>query len=94
MFAAHGPTLADRVEYARRGLPRITATNAASITPPSLKGVVNRELDSEPALWYWQMTGDEWPRDGHSFDVQKKRHRRMVTRGGSNPYAARSLQSD
>jgi len=33
------------------------------------------------------MTGEEWLRDGHSFDIEKKRHRRMVWRAGSNPSA-------
>ena len=83
---------------ARLGLPRISTENAAQHPPPSLNAfrtaAARAPANSVPALWFWQMTGEAWPRDGHSFDVQKKRHRRMVTRGGSNPYAARSLQSD
>ena len=72
-------------------LPRITADNAAQHPPPSLirfrTAAARAPANSEPALWFWQMTGDEWPRDGKSFDIQKKRHRRMVLRGGLNPRA-------
>ena len=68
----------------RRGLPRITATNATSYPPPSLNSYrttsARAPADSAPALWYWQMTGDEWLRDGHSYDLEKKRHARMVWR--------------
>ena len=64
------------------GLPRITATNAAQHPPPDLNkfrsAAARAPANSVPALWYWQTTGDEWPRDGRSFDVAKKRHRRMV----------------
>jgi len=83
---------------ARLSLPRITAENAAQHPPPSLNGfrtaAARAPANSVPALWFCQMTGDEWPRDSHSFDVAKKRHRRMVRRGGSNPHAARSLESE
>ena len=79
VFAAHGPTLADRVEHARRGRPRITAANAASFKPESLKGVVDRGLDSEPALWYWQMTGTDWDGETHSYSLATKKHRRLLT---------------
>ena len=79
---------------ARLGLPRITAENAAQHPPPSLNtfrtAAARAPANSVPALWYWQMTGDEWSRDGHSFDIEKKRHRRMVWRGGSKPRAART----
>ena len=77
---------------ARLGLPSITTDNAAQHLPPSLNSfrtaAARAPANSVPALWFWQMTGDEWPRDGKSFDIEKKRHRRMVFwRGGSNPCA-------
>ena len=69
---------------ARLGLPRISTENAAQHPPPSLNAfrtaAARAPANSVPALWFWQMTGEAWPRDGYSFDVQKKRHRRMVTR--------------
>ena len=34
--------------------------------------------DCAPAVWYQQMTGDDWGRDGQSFDVAKKRYRRLL----------------
>ena len=77
---------------ARLYLPRITSENASQHPPPSLNrfrsAAARAPANSVPALWYWQMTGDEWPRDGHSFDIEKKRHRRMVWRDGSKPRAA------
>ena len=66
----------------RLGLPRIDATNAAQYPPADLHkcraASTRAPADSSPALWFWQMTGDEWSRDGHSYDVAKKRYRRMV----------------
>ena len=60
----------------------ISAANAKQHPPPSLNSfrtaAARAPANSKPALWFWQMTGDEWPRDGHSFDIEKKRHRRMV----------------
>ena len=35
--------------------------------------------DSPPVLWFWQMTEKDWDRQGHSYDVQKKQHRRLLT---------------
>ena len=68
----------------RLGLPRIDATNAARFPPADLNkfraASARAPADSSPALWFWQVTGDEWPRDGHSYDVAKKRYRRMVRR--------------
>ena len=76
---------------ARLSLPRISAENAAQHPPPSLhdfrRASARAPANSVPALWFWQMTGEEWLRDGHSFDIEKKRHRRMVWRAGSNPSA-------
>lgn len=66
----------------RRGLPRIVAANAASYPPPSLNSfrteAARAPADSAPALWYWQLTGDEWQRDGHGYELAKKSYRRML----------------
>ena len=66
---------------ARRGLPRIVAANASSYPPPSLNKfrttAARAPADSAPALWYWQMTGGEWPRDGHSYELAKFAWRRI-----------------
>ena len=68
----------------RLDLPRIDATNAARYPPADLNkfraATARAPADSAPALWFWQMTGDEWPRDGHSYELAKKRHRRMVSK--------------
>ena len=78
------PRLTTADHASRLGLPRIDATNAALYPPADLNkfraASARAPVDSSPALWFWQMTGDEWPRDGHSYAVAKKRHRRMVRR--------------
>ena len=67
----------------RLGLPRISPENAAAYPPPSLKAFRKLESrqpdDSAPALWYWQMAGCDWDRAGHSYELEKKRHRRMLS---------------
>ena len=74
---------------ARLGLPRISgeAGNAASYTPPSLhrfRTAAARGPASAPALWYWQMTGEEWDQSvsirasGKAYSIQCKRHARML----------------
>ena len=66
----------------RLGLPRISPENAAAYPPPSLNAFRKPESrqpdDSAPALWYWQMAGCDWDRAGHSYELEKKRHRRML----------------
>ena len=66
---------------AQLGLPRIVASNAASYPPPSLHSfrtaAERAPADAAPALWYWQLTGDEWRRDGHTYELAKKVWRRM-----------------
>lgn len=66
----------------RLGLPRISPENAAAYPPPSLNAFRKPESrqpdDAKPALWYWQMTGCDWDRAGHSYELEKKRHRRML----------------
>ena len=66
---------------ARLGLPRIVAANASSYPPISLNSfrsaAARAPADSAPALWYWQLTGEEWRRDGHSYDLATKVWRRM-----------------
>ena len=61
---------------ARLGLPRITAENAAQHPPPSLNtfrtATARAPANSVPALWFWQMTGEEWLRDGHSFSTSRR----------------------
>ena len=61
--------------------PRINATNAAAFMPPSLncfRSAVSRAADSAPAIWYQQMTGRTWDCDSHSYELEKKRHRRLL----------------
>lgn len=76
---------------ARDGLPRIDASNALQYPPPSLNQFRTHEArapaEAPPAIWYWQLTGEEWLRDGHSFSVAKKRYRRMVRYSGANQRA-------
>ena len=47
--------------------------NAAQYPPPSLNNfrtTASREpADAPPVLWYWQMTGEEWNRETHSYQV-------------------------
>ena len=66
---------------ARRDLPRIVAAIASSYPPPSLHkfrtAAARAPADSAPALWYWQLTGEEWPRDGHTYEIATKAWRRM-----------------
>ena len=62
-------------------LPPITHDNAAAYPPPDLRpfrSAASRTADSAPALWYTQMTGAEWDGGGHSYELEKKRHRRML----------------
>ena len=63
-------------------LPRICSNNASAYPPPSLNDFRTDELrepdDCAPALWYWQMTGGTWDRQGHSYELEKKRYRRLV----------------
>ena len=64
----------------RCDLPRIVAANATSHPPPSLNScrtAAARGPDSAPALWYWQLTGEEWLGDSHSYELAKKAWRRM-----------------
>ena len=76
------PRLTTAEAASRLGLPRIDPSNAARFPPADLNqfraASARAPADSSPALWFWQVTGDEWPRDGHSYDVAKKRYRRMV----------------
>ena len=70
-------------EHAERlGLPRISSANAAAYPPPSLKQfrtlAARKAADAPPAIWYWQMTGLEWARDRHTYELEKKRYRRLV----------------
>jgi hypothetical protein len=62
-------------------LPPITHDNAAAYPPPDLRpfrSAASRTADSAPALWFKQMTGAEWDGGGHSYELEKKRHRRML----------------
>ena len=67
---------------ARLGLLRIVAANATSHPPPSLNSyrtaAARAPADSAPALWYWQLTGEEWLRDSHNYELAKKAWRRML----------------
>jgi len=63
-------------------LTRITPSNASSFPPPSLnqfRGAAARQQhDAAPVVWFRQMTGTEWQRDSHSYDLQTKAYRRML----------------
>ena len=70
-------------EHAERlGLPRISSANAAAYPPPSLNEfrteAARKAADAPPAIWYWQMTGLEWARDSRTYELEKKRYRRLV----------------
>ena len=47
--------------------------NAAQYPPPSLNNFRTtaswEPADAPPVLWYWQMTGEEWNREAHSYQV-------------------------
>ena len=54
-----------------RNMPRLDPSNAAQYPAPSLgrmrgknKLAVRNADDGEPAIWYWQVTGGRWDRDG------------------------------
>lgn len=67
-------------DSAANRLPRIEHFNVATYPPPDLgkcRSAASRTAGSEPALWYKQMTGEDWAGDGHSYDVARKRWRRM-----------------
>jgi len=62
-------------------LPRITNQNAADYPPPSLNSyrtAASRAPSSAPAIWFKQMTGSAWDCQAKSFDMEKKRWRRMA----------------
>ena len=67
----------------RRGLLPITERNASQYPPPSLNKFRTKASrapgDCKPALWYWQMTTEEWDRDGHSYELAKKQWRRLLS---------------
>ena len=73
------PALAKQILEARRDLPRIDKTNAERYPMPDLKrykGAAQRQLDSKPALWYWQMTGGDWDGEAQSYSLATKKYRR------------------
>ena len=56
---------------AARNMPRLDPSNAAQYPAPSLgrmrgknKLAVRNADDGEPAIWYWEVTGGRWDRDG------------------------------
>lgn len=67
----------------QKHLPLINAENAHMYKPPCLLGfrsderkVLLERNDSEPVLWYWQMTAEEWNRQKESYDAAKKKFAR------------------
>ena len=78
---------------ARLGLQRFCTCGANARVPPSLNKFRTDESrapnDCEPVLWYWQMTGEDWDRQGHSYELEKKRHRRLV-----QPLSARQQEAE
>jgi hypothetical protein len=56
---------------AARNLPRLDSSNAAQYVAPPLGKLRGKKKlaerngdDGEPAIWYWQVTGARWDRDG------------------------------
>ena len=65
-------------------LPRLSWQNATAyppFPPPSLNAfrtAASRAApDCAPALWFKQMTGRQWDCDSHSYELEKKRWRRL-----------------
>jgi hypothetical protein len=62
-------------------LPAIEWRNAPDYPPPSLNSfrtpASRAPPDCAPALWYKQMTGDVWDGKTHSYDLAKKKWRRL-----------------
>ena len=91
------PTIAELAT--RAGLPRIlprrrnqvASENAWQYPPPSLnkfRTAASREpADAPPVLWYWQMTGEQWDRKSHSYEVclclSHRTHERSADECGS-----------
>ena len=74
--------------------PRITHANAADFPPPSLNAfrtdAARAPADCAPARWFKQMTGGEWDRTSHCYEVEKKRWRRL----GDVAYKEREYERD
>jgi hypothetical protein len=73
-------------------LPPIDFDNAAAYPPPSLiafrTAASRAPANCAPARWFKQMTGSEWDRSSHSYEIQKKRWRRL----GDDAYQERETK--
>ena len=55
--------------------PRIDLFNCSLFEPPNLRKFMKQDSrgpDSAPAIWYKQMTGEEWDGEGTSYTKAKK----------------------
>ena len=56
----------------------ITASNAASNRPPTLRGRKERGPGSAPALWYRRVTGCDWDGGSRSYTLALQKYHRML----------------
>ena len=69
---------------AAAALPPLDTQNAAQYPPPPLSGFrgaakksKRNASDGPPALWYFQMTGRDWDREGSSYNTACDAYRRL-----------------
>ena len=76
--------------------PWITPSNAADYPPPSLNAyrtdASRAAADCAPVVWFKQMTGKEWDRQGRSYDCERKRYSRMMADSTSRAKETERLQ--
>ena len=74
----------------------ITPSNAADYPPPSLNAyrtdASRAAADCAPVVWFKQMTGKEWDRQGRSYDCERKRYSRMMADSTSRAKETERLQ--
>lgn len=58
-------------------LPRLTRENATQYMPPDLRRSGSRD-SAAASEWYQQMVGQDWDGSSKSYEVAKKRHRRLM----------------
>jgi hypothetical protein len=71
----------------RLGKPPITPFNAEHYPPPSLheyRGESRLADDAPPVLWYFQMTGEDWDREGKTYNVVHEQYKRLAVCEGAH----------